>query len=49
MNRLYRLATASMIAIIVAVSSRPASAQLVVFDPNNYALRQYQPGWPFPR
>ncbi|MBY0383363.1 MAG: P-type conjugative transfer protein TrbJ, partial [Xanthobacteraceae bacterium] len=37
MNRLYRLATASMIAIIVAVSSRPASAQLVVFDPNNYA------------
>ncbi len=37
MNRLYRLATASMIAIIVTVSSRPASAQLVVFDPNNYA------------
>jgi P-type conjugative transfer protein TrbJ len=37
MNRLYRLATASMIAITVAVSSRPASAQLVVFDPNNYA------------
>lgn len=37
MNRLYRLATASMIAINVAVSSRPASAQLVVFDPNNYA------------
>lgn len=37
MNRLYRLATASMIAITVAVSLRPASAQLVVFDPNNYA------------
>lgn len=37
MNRLYRLATASMIAIIVAISSRPALAQLVVFDPNNYA------------
>jgi len=37
MNRLYRLATASMIAITVAVSSKPASAQLVVFDPNNYA------------
>lgn len=37
MNRLYRLATASMIAIAVAVSLRPASAQLVVFDPNNYA------------
>ncbi len=37
MNRLYRLATASMIAITVAVSLRPASAQFVVFDPNNYA------------
>jgi type IV secretion system protein TrbJ len=37
MNRLSRLATASMIAITVAVSLRPASAQLVVFDPNNYA------------
>ena len=37
MNRLYRLATASMIAITVAVSLRPASAQLVVFDPSNYA------------
>ena len=37
MNRLYRLATASMMAITVAVSLRPASAQLVVFDPNNYA------------
>ncbi len=37
MNRLYRLVTASMIAIAVAVSLRPASAQLVVFDPNNYA------------
>jgi type IV secretion system protein TrbJ len=37
MNRLYRLATASMIAITVTVSSRPASAQLAVFDPNNYA------------
>lgn len=37
MNRLCRLATASMIAITVAVSLRPASAQLVVFDPHNYA------------
>ncbi len=37
MNRLYRLATASVIAITIAVSLRPASAQLVVFDPNNYA------------
>lgn len=37
MKCLFRLATASMIAITVAVSFRPASAQLVVFDPNNYA------------
>jgi P-type conjugative transfer protein TrbJ len=37
MRRLHRLAAASLIAIAVAVSSRPASAQLVVFDPNNYA------------
>jgi P-type conjugative transfer protein TrbJ len=37
MRRLHRLAAASLIAIAVAVSLRPASAQLVVFDPNNYA------------
>ncbi|MDU6749661.1 MAG: P-type conjugative transfer protein TrbJ, partial [Bradyrhizobium sp.] len=37
MNRLHRIATASIIAIAVAVSLKPVSAQLVVFDPNNYA------------
>ena len=37
MNRLHRLATASMIAFAVFVCPEPASAQLVVFDPNNYA------------
>jgi len=37
MNRFGRLATTSIIAIALAVSSRPASAQLIVFDPNNYA------------
>jgi P-type conjugative transfer protein TrbJ len=37
MNRLYRLASASIIAITVAVDFKPSSAQLVVFDPNNYA------------
>jgi len=37
MNRLCRLASASLIAITIAVGVRPASAQLIVFDPNNYA------------
>src|SRR5580704_11702289 len=37
MNRLHRLATASVIAFAVFVCPEPASAQLVVFDPNNYA------------
>ena len=37
MNRLQRLAIASIVAITVAASLTPASAQLVVFDPNNYA------------
>ena len=37
MNRLRRLAFASIIAITVAVDFKPSSAQLVVFDPNNYA------------
>src|ERR1700755_1955716 len=37
MNRLHRLAVASVFAIVVAVGLKPASAQLVVFDPNNYA------------
>jgi type IV secretion system protein TrbJ len=37
MNRLRRLAFASIVAITVAVCIQPASAQLIVFDPNNYA------------
>src|SRR2546430_15801331 len=37
MNRLHRLATAGVIAFAVLVCPEPASAQLVVFDPNNYA------------
>jgi len=37
MKRLRRFAAAGMIAIAVAASFRPVSAQLVVFDPNNYA------------
>ena len=36
MNRLCRLASASLIAITIAVGVKPASAQLIVFDPNNY-------------
>jgi type IV secretion system protein TrbJ len=36
-SRLRRLARVSMIAIVVTFGFRPASAQLVVFDPNNYA------------
>jgi P-type conjugative transfer protein TrbJ len=37
MNRLGRFASASIVAIILAASFKPASAQLIVFDPNNYA------------
>src|ERR1700676_158053 len=37
MNRLHRLATAGVIVFAVIVGPKPASAQLVVFDPNNYA------------
>ena len=37
MNHFLRLATASIIAVTLAVSLRPTSAQLIVFDPNNYA------------
>ncbi len=37
MNRLYRLAFASLIAVTVVVCPKQASGQLVVFDPNNYA------------
>src|SRR5881394_1927270 len=37
MNRLHRLATAGVIAVAVFVCPERAAAQLVVFDPNNYA------------
>src|SRR6202163_1228416 len=37
MNRFHRLATAGVVAFAVFVCPEPASAQLVVFDPNNYA------------
>ena len=37
MKRLHRVAAASVISIAVAVCPKQTSAQLVVFDPNNYA------------
>jgi len=37
MNRLHRLAVASVLAAAVFVDSRGSQAQLVVFDPSNYA------------
>src|SRR4051812_40141201 len=37
MNRLCRLASAATIAVTLAVGITPSSAQLVVFDPSNYA------------
>lgn len=37
MKRLVRLAAASFVAVAIAGGSGPVSAQLVVFDPNNYA------------
>ena len=37
MNRFHRLVAASVIALAAFASVKPASAQLVVFDPNNYA------------
>src|SRR5215470_2715120 len=37
MNRFHRLITSSILAITLAVSVEPAPAQLIVFDPNNYA------------
>ena len=37
MNGLHRFASASLIAITLAAGMQPASAQLIVFDPNNYA------------
>ena len=37
MNKLRALATASAVALTLAVAAPPASAQWIVFDPNNYA------------
>jgi P-type conjugative transfer protein TrbJ len=37
MSGLRRLASASVIALTLATGMQPASAQLIVFDPNNYA------------
>jgi len=37
MNKLRMLAAASAVALTLAVAAPPTSAQLVVFDPNNYA------------
>ena len=37
MNRVRRIAGASLIALAVFVGPHRTSAQLVVFDPNNYA------------
>src|SRR3954447_1583293 len=37
MSRLSRVASASLLAIALAAGFQPACAQLVVFDPNNYA------------
>src|SRR6266446_5729552 len=37
MSRFRRLAAASVIALAVATTPKQASAQLIVFDPNNYA------------
>src|SRR5271168_670995 len=37
MNRLRRIVAAGVVAIVIAVGPKPASAQLIVFDPSNYA------------
>ena len=37
MNKLRALTAASAVALTLAVAAPPASAQLIVFDPNNYA------------
>src|SRR6201987_2256576 len=37
MNRLRHLAFSSIVAITVSVGFKPSTAQLIVFDPNNYA------------
>ena len=36
MSRLRQLATASLIAMAMVHAPRPATAQWIVFDPNNY-------------
>ena len=37
MNRFHRLITSSIVAITLGLSVEPAPAQLIVFDPSNYA------------
>jgi len=37
MNPFHRIVTGSVVAVTLALSVEPAPAQLVVFDPNNYA------------
>ncbi len=37
MNKLRTFAAASAVALTLAIAAPPASAQLIVFDPNNYA------------
>lgn len=37
MNRICQLAAASVVVFSITVAAAPASAQVVVFDPNNYA------------
>src|SRR5438874_13534369 len=37
MNRFHRLAAASVMAFALFIDPKSASAQLIVFDPNNYA------------
>ena len=37
MNRLRRIVAAGVVAIVIGVGPKPATAQLAVFDPNNYA------------
>ena len=43
MKRLCRLAAVGVIAVTLIVGFRPSSAQLVVFDPNNYAQNVLTP------
>jgi type IV secretion system protein TrbJ len=37
MNRFHRVAAVGVVALAVSIGSKPTFAQLVVFDPNNYA------------